>query len=116
MPGLRCSGIHPLTEGDLVTTTALRLNKPRAAIPSSVRFITAAPVFENRDIRAMGVSLTSILKNIYVPEGVITAIIDSMAGDQDRAEAQRRLRSLVPSSALPPCAHAWIRPTRTTSR
>jgi len=38
-------------------------------------------------------SLTSILKSIYVPEGIITAIIDSMAGDQDRAEAQRRLRS-----------------------
>ena len=51
-----------------------------------------ARVRESRQPRH-GLSLTSILKNIYVPEGVITAIIDSMAGDQDRAEAQRRLRS-----------------------
>ncbi|HUE57310.1 MAG TPA: hypothetical protein VMO76_15855 [Candidatus Udaeobacter sp.] len=43
----------------MVTTTALRLDKPRAAIPSSVPFITAPLVFENRDIRAMGLSLTT---------------------------------------------------------
>jgi len=57
--------------------------------------------FHNRGARVResrqpghGLSLTSILKKSYVPEGVITAIIDSMAGDQDRAEAQRRLRSV----------------------
>ncbi len=34
--------------------------------------------------------LGGILKDIYVPERVVRAIIDSMAADQDRAEAQRR--------------------------
>ena len=34
--------IHPHSEEDLVTMTALRWNKPRAAIPSSVPFIPAA--------------------------------------------------------------------------
>ncbi|PYY11721.1 MAG: hypothetical protein DMG69_03225 [Acidobacteria bacterium] len=31
----------------------------------------------------------SILKDIYVPEHVVTAIVDSMTADQSRAEAQR---------------------------
>ena len=35
--------IHPLSEEDLVTTTALRLNKPGAATPLSMPFMPAAP-------------------------------------------------------------------------
>ena len=33
--------------------------------------------------------LGSILKNIYVPEHVVTAIVESMTGDQTRAQEQR---------------------------
>src|SRR5258708_35629031 len=38
----------------------------------------------------------------YVPEAVITAIIDSMAGDQDRAEAPRRAQITNAEQRLSP--------------
>ena len=36
--------------------------------------------------------LGEVLENIYVPDDVVRAIVESLAGDQDRAEAQRRER------------------------
>ena len=41
-----------------------------------------------REVR-LSDQMGSILKDIYVPEHVVTAIVDSMTADQSRAEAQR---------------------------